>query len=351
MPIMNIIKNLKSIIYIVGLFALVTSCSSTNNLYLTVTNPPRVYTSPDIKNIGLINRTKTSSDDNIFEKIEEIASAEAFGIDEEATNEILEGFGSNVTSYTKFDRVALFSIDDDTKLNIAHFPTPLTWKEIEEKCEAYDVDIIVELSFFDSNSQIDYSTRDKNIDIPIIGSKTVKEHIARVRTDYTCGWRVYDPTVRRITDEYEYFSSFSISGAGINPILAVREILQKRENLLASCRDIGNDYAVRFLPTRERVQIRYYVRGNDELELAKRFAQSGDWDAAGQIWDKLSSSSDPKIAGRATYNSAIYQEIIGNLDKALDLSQKAYALYEVKYALNYSRVLQTRIADREILDK
>jgi len=56
-----------------------------------------------------------------------------------------------------------------------------------------------------------------------------------------------------------------------------------------------------------------------------------------------------KIAGRATYNMAIINEINGDLDAALGWAQKAYEDYNIKPALEYVRILENRKVKSDIV--
>jgi hypothetical protein len=93
----------------------------------------------------------------------------------------------------------------------------------------------------------------------------------------------------------------------------------------------------------------YYVKGTNNFKIAKRKAQVGKWDEAGELWEKETDNRSSKIAGRACYNMAIINEINGDLDKALQWSQKAYEDYNVKLALRYTRILENRKYKNEVL--
>ena len=58
-----------------------------------------------------------------------------------------------------------------------------------------------------------------------------------------------------------------------------------------------------------------------------------------------------KVAGRACYNMGIINEINGDVDAALGWAQKAYEDYNIKLALRYSRILENRIFECEILNQ
>ena len=96
----------------------------------------------------------------------------------------------------------------------------------------------------------------------------------------------------------------------------------------------GRDYALRIIPYWLRVSRDYYVRGTDNFRMARRKAQTGNWDEAAAIWEKETANSNDKVAGRACYNMAIINEINGDLKGAMQWAQKAYENYIIA-ALRY----------------
>jgi hypothetical protein len=85
--------------------------------------------------------------------------------------------------------------------------------------------------------------------------------------------------------------------------------------------------------------------------VAKRRAQTGDWQGAAALWEQELSNQDPKIAGRAYYNMAIINEINGDLESAMDWASKAYSDYNVKPALRYLNALKYRSSQIAVLER
>jgi hypothetical protein len=82
--------------------------------------------------------------------------------------------------------------------------------------------------------------------------------------------------------------------------------------------------------------------------VAKRKAQTGNWDEAGKLWEKETASDNKKIAGRACYNMAIISEINGDLEAAIKWAQRSYENYNNKLALHYVNILKNREIKDEI---
>jgi hypothetical protein len=97
------------------------------------------------------------------------------------------------------------------------------------------------------------------------------------------------------------------------------------------------------------VSRKYYVRGSENFRIARRKAQTRNWDEAGKLWYEETSNSKRKIAGRACYNMAIISEINGDLDESIKWAQKAYEEHRIKLALHYVRILENRKINESIL--
>jgi hypothetical protein len=113
----------------------------------------------------------------------------------------------------------------------------------------------------------------------------------------------------------------------------------------------GEAYAYSVIPQWLRVSREYFVRGNDQFKVARRRAESGNWDGAGDIWNEQTRAAKSKVAGRACYNMAIISEINGDLDGAISWAQKSYEDYNIKLALRYVRVLRDRKVRNSILEE
>jgi hypothetical protein len=94
----------------------------------------------------------------------------------------------------------------------------------------------------------------------------------------------------------------------------------------------------------------YFVRGSQNFKIARRKAESGNWDGAAALWKEETMSSKRKAAGRACYNMAIISEINGNLDEAMQWAQKSYEEYNNRLGLRYVRILESRKIRNNILE-
>jgi hypothetical protein len=324
------------------------SCSSRNYLTLTVTEPAPVTVSSKINNIGIINRSNVGMKNQRLDKIDKIISLEGQNLDKDGAKSCVIGLFDEMVANNRFAGVKIIDTLKGENPGMGIYPAPLTWEKIDQICRANQVDAVFELSSYDTDSKVSYSVTTKNVGALGV-SVAVPEHHATITTLIKTGWRIYDPLNKIILDEYMMNESISSSGSGINPMVAVEAILGRKEAAIQMSHKIGQNYAYRIFPYNIRVAREYYVRGTDNFKIAKRRAQTGNWDGAAELWAKEVNNPKGKIAGRACYNMAIINEINGNLDKAIEWASKSYTDYENKYALYYLNTLKYRVNQKNVL--
>ncbi len=339
---MRIIKSSKTIL-VVLISIYLSSCSSTNRLTLSVDEPAPVYIPSSIKTIGIIDRSLPSNQNKNLDKVDKILSLEGKNMDQEGANKSIYGLLDQLTSSNKFNKVKIIDADHINNPGLGIFPSSLSWQTIEQVSKKNNVDAIFTLSFYDTDSNIDYNP----VPVEIVGPLGVKipviEHHTTINTMIKTGWRIYDPNNKIILDEFVMNEKVTSKGAGINPVKAANAIIGRKESVLQVSKSMGQTYALRVFPYRIRVSRDYFVKGTENFEIAKRRAQTGNWDGAAELWNEEVSNSNGKIAGRACYNMAIINEINGDLDAAVTWASRSYTDYKNKTALRYLNILKYRI--------
>lgn len=320
-----------------------------NRLTMSVTEPAPVYVPSNIETIAIVNRSLPSVQNDELEKLDKIFSVEGKNLDKNGALETVTGLLDELTKTQRFDRIKIVNKLDLKNPGSGIFPASLPWEIVENICKENNVDAIFVLSYYDTDATIDYKAEKfqikgaPGVKIPIV------EHHARVFTSIKTGWRIYDPINRWIADEIQIKRQVTSEGVGVNPVNAVRAILDREQAVLQISNNIGHTYAQRIFPYKTRVSRDYYIRGTDNFKTAKRMAQTGNWDAAAELWEDEIANPKRKIAGRACYNMAIINEINGNLYEAADWAAKSYTDYKDKEALQYLRILNNRIAKNDQL--
>ncbi len=324
------------------------SCSSTSLMSLSVTKPAPVSISPNIKSVAIVNRSQASNETKTLDAIHKAVSLETNDLQAAGAQASIQGLLDELMKNSRFTQVKSLNGLDLRSYGAGVFPTPLLWDSVERICKESNTDALFALELFDTESKLNYAGGPPNINLAG-GALPAIEHLMNISTNVKTGWRIYDPSTRTILDEYIIGRDLSSSGAGINPAVATSALIGRKEAVKEVGIEAGQAYASRILPYWIRVSRDYFVGGDQNFKTAQRYAQSGNWDGAAQIWLEETKSSEGKLAGRGCYNMAIIAEINGDLDGAIQWAQKSYETYNIRIALNYVNILRYRKQQNDLL--
>lgn len=340
---------MKNLYLIVAASALLLSCQTTNKMSLSVLNPAPVTIPSHIKSVGVINRSLPLKENRIIDAADKIFSLEGAQLDKEGSTAGVRGLVTELSRNEKFEVKEISQAQFENKIP-SMFPTPLSWDEVEKLCAENNTDAIFALELFDTDSKVSYNAQPVKLNTPF-GKIPAVEQEANMLTTVTTGWRIYDLKTKYILDEFAIARHLNFSARGINPTIAAKALIGRKEAVKEVGARTGEGYAMRVSPYWLRVSRDYYVRGTNNFTVAKRKAQTGNWDEAGKLWKEETTHAQRKVAGRACYNMAIISEINGNLNEAMQWAQKAYEDYNCRLALSYVRILERRMINTEILDE
>jgi hypothetical protein len=333
---------------IAPLFAAALASCATQQLYLNVTQPAPVTIAPEIKTVGIIDRSTPTDQTKSLDNLDKLLSLEGANLDSIGTLEAIKGVTDELAANDRFNEVRLLSGMQFKTSGLGGMPVPLTWEQVQGICSESGTEALFSLEMYDTDTRINYSTEPTKVKTPLGGIPALL-HKASMETLVKTGWRLYSPSDRAILDEYIVAESIAFGGQGINPVAAVAGMVNRKEAVKEVSRKAGHIYALRLIPYRIRVTRDYFVKGTDNFKIAKRRAQLGKWDEAAELWQLETSNPRMKVAGRAHYNMAIISEINGDLDAAVLWAQKAYSDYRNKRGLHYARILENRKYNEDVL--
>jgi Family of unknown function (DUF6340) len=338
-------KNFLALMLITVIFY---SCKPTQLVFISVLEPAPVTLPSYIKTVSVVNRSLASEKTKAIDVVDKIFSLEGPNLDKEGSLASINGLTDELIKNNRFTQVKLLDNTDLRTTTPGLFPSPLQWDVIEKICRENNTDALFSLELFDTDSKISYAANPVTINTPV-GNIPGIEHKASMLTFVKTGWRIYDPSGRNIIDEYPITRQLSYYGKGINPVVAAAALIGRKEAVKEVGDKTGHAYGLRIIPYWIRVSRDYYVKGTDNFIIARRKAQTGNWKEAGELWQKETTNTDGKLAGRACYNMAIISEINGDLDMAIQWAQKAYENYNNHLALNYVNLLKDRKTNNLIL--
>lgn len=322
---------------------------ATNELTIGVTEPAQITIPSNIDRVGVLNRTNTIT--NVLPKqVDEILSLELLTNDSTVAFIVLDGIVNELEKNNRFVDVINLKplILDNSSLDF--FSNNLEKIEIQKICTENNLKALFVLEYFDSD------TRAKFDAVPVtkvVLGRKVNAIVtkAEVNTIIKLGWRIYDASGDIIYDQLPVVKNVVSYGEGINPLKAIRAVTGHKNTVQQISYSLGQKYAQDLLPVYHRVSRIYYVKGTDNFKIGKRLARAGNWDEAADYWKKDINNSKRKIAGRAHFNMAIINEINGNIDEAINWSEKSYTIYNNKKALRYLKTLKSRKMNNKILER
>lgn len=303
---------------------------------ISMTSFPGTTTQPEkplpeyVKSLAVINRTKpTLTVETVAKNIAEgvIIRGDRPGV-EQCIGSLCDQMRTN--NYYKVTAPS----DRLSSYQSASFPPPMGKEEIIGLGKQFSSDALIVLEIFNDQTnisivpgvqmQMDAAGNDYPLNIVT----------ASQNTHLTAGWRVYNTKDGSIIEEFKTERDFQWSANGINEENARTKLPVPAAALQSAGSEIGSAYAARISPVIAVITRYYYGKTNSQFKLAKQCVKNNNWERAKKIWESMLNDQNPKIAGKASYNLAVYYEKAGNLDKALEMARKANSLCKDDYARN-----------------
>jgi hypothetical protein len=339
-------KSLRFIILSLISAVLLSGCTS--SVRMNVLQPATVYVHPDIKTIVLVNRTKPMS--KAANVIEGILSGEGLYQDKEGVANALGGLMAELQDSPRFKTVMASEYVAGSGAGNS-FPPAMDWKVIDELCKKYNADALCTIETYDSDTRIVPSmnvTKRKGADGKYYN---YTEYVANQTVTVQTGFRLYDPVVKQIIDQYHFTEQSNWTSKGMSEMQALGGLINKR----AACDQVSNaagvKYGIRIAPSWIWITRDFYTKGGKQADMKKagKLAKANKWPEARTLWEGLL-STEKKTPGKAAYNIAISYEYEGNLIEAKKWAEKSYTEYGNKKARTYINILDRRIKDCNILE-
>lgn len=314
------------------------------SISVQVLQPALVSLPSDVKTLAVVDRSKSANvGQTILSTLEGAVTGEAIGADREGAKKALEEFTMTVNNGPRFKVVqpVLTKEQSDTSM----WDDELGWGKVRKICEASHADAIVSLEAFDSDTSLDIR--------PTVDSEGKPNFTVSRNSSVMSAWRVYYPKTKVVVDDLrdrKYTQSWEQVGVTKDAAIAA---LPTDINSISIVGGVAGDaYARRISPNYLWVQRGYYGKGSDGLKAGKNHVKAQDWDGAKVIWDKIvDKQDDPKIKGRAEFDLALYYEVNGDLDTALDWAKKGAVDLHNGKSRSYVSILSQRLADEKLLQE
>ena len=343
-------KNFGQLLFLIGLPLLFTSCGATDQVLLSTMEPSPVIMSSAIKKIGIINRSTIEEGMPSHSNLDRMVAAQEQWLDHKGRDAAMNGLFDELLKDKRFEEVKLL---DSVPGHLKDFgsDTEISWSSVEALCNAYKVDAIFSLAFYDTETKI--SVKKTAVLQPNLMRVKVKVpgQEMTLETLIENGWRIYSPQNQEIIDEIVFNDQFVSSGKGVNAVEAYHDMGNRNETVLAKSRTTGSNYGQRLLPQINTVSRPYFVRGSEYFTRANDLAKADDWEGAKKLWEQGLESPKAKIRARSCHNMAVFNERSENLDEAIIWANKALDHHHNDTTLNYLNALKQRVSKKELLEQ
>jgi hypothetical protein len=325
-----------------------TGCSSLNRISIVqieVLQPARFEIPDSLQNIAIINRLPMLNDSVLNQGVKLRPEINPFtthqltkyhsGLYISIVKEILESSG-RFQQIVEIDETSV-SDSDSLAINLVS-----TEDIVKVRNSNPDLDYLL---FFDILTNDELTTY-----LPGFGQ-------FRMEVLTTTLWQIAALNSDTITYYYNKTDTLAWEGEAASAKEMKRYLPDKNEAVLYGIEESAIAFAKIFVPHWEEVGRMLYLTGNYEMKMAQKLAMQNNWEAAAEIWTKFVDNKNKKIAGKATYNLALANEINGDIESAFEWILKSYFVFEESnpiHAFNtkeYIRILAKRKNEIRKLDE
>jgi hypothetical protein len=324
------------------------SCRTMGGVRAPVYMPPIVDVPDHIQEVAVINRTqpKDNKGKQTLNTIEGILTGEGLFEDREGAKACMAGAATHLNMDT-FVNAQVMDTLMIPGMGSGVMAAPLDWALVDTICGKYGKDALLVLEVFDTDQDGSVTSQAVGeIATTIITGGQHKPRIPRSsgnqRVRVKMAWRLYDAKTHQILDQVRMEDWFRVFGNSGNPIYDLGEFA-KRDAIQQTAFVAGRSYCTRLFPSWVRIYREYFRRKGTEMKTARRMVEVNDWEGAYDVWMNLAERSPKrKVKGRACYNIAVFHEINGRLDQAIQWAQRSYTQHNIRRARDYVRILNRR---------
>lgn len=291
------------------LILILNSCVSYKEFSVEVFKPAELSIPANTKNIVLVSRNLKYKNDtlqNYYQRNRQLIRDKInLNIDSLAVSTCLDTVASRLTNQGHFEQVQVLPVTTFSKIRVSDIkPAKAEWyKSVAEKSGA---DVLVLLDMFSCF----YSTN---------AAESSPE--ARVVTSNI--WSVYNAKNQQIIDRFSQIDTLYWNQLDENGNYQKVKIPDKKNAVMLAAGVIGMNYSKHILPAWTQLKRTYLSCNDSNFQKALKLAQDNQWKEAIGIWLGFSEDKSNLKKASAFYNLAVTSEMDGDIDKAIEFTDKA----------------------------
>jgi len=288
---------------------ILSSCVSFEKFSIEVYKPAELNLTPSVKKIAIISRNLKYEHDtlqNYHVKNHHLVKDKIrFNSDSLAIKTCLDSLSAGLLTENRFDSIWILP-NNTFPVNRVKEIRPAKIESYKAISEETGADALILLDMFSCF----YSQNDDN-STPVIN--VVTSNI----------WSVYGVREQKIIDRFTQVDTLYWDGMDENGQYKKLRIPDKKNAISLSAGVIGENYAKHILPAWAKVDRNFMLSSKPEFQTAVKLAQNNKWEEAVTIWQAYSDSKNKLHKVISLYNLALASEMNGNLDQAIELTDRA----------------------------
>ncbi len=314
---------------------LLSSCSSMRYTTLDVLRPAKVTFPPQVKNVLIVNNSVIQPSD--------------FGHKTEMLNE--KARNVNVST----DSLAIFALASLTEeLRNREFFTDVILKE-KSRNKSTDFFLVKELT----QDSVKAITKRYNADV-VISLNRIKvtdriteyyiederKYLAELNAVYETQWSIHLPDDNKYSVA-TFRDTVFWESESYQRKKAIEGLPNRVDALIDGALYAGQSTAKKLIPNWEKADRYFFLTSNRYMKQAMDSVYVKNWQSAMESWQKITQKAYSNLLkAKASYNAAIAAEILGDIDKAIDLTSRALDYFEKSLTTDYeSYMLVTNYFD------
>lgn len=328
---------------------LLASCSSTRNMRVLTARPANITVDKSVKRIAIVNRAIPLQKS----VVEGVLTGELPGTDAKLSRECISGISQELSSNNRFEVTAYNRELLSGSPNSTEFGPYLSWNAIGDICKKTGADAVLSLEFFDATYTLEnLSKATKTLDKVVVNNTGEPIFSAGGTASARAGFRIYNNVNRSIIFEDSYKHSRVWKQSARTYLEAASKLMKRNDAIINVSRDLGASFSRQLIPM-SYWENRLMFKGKDPESIkAERLALTNNWESAADAWLRaFNGAIKPKERGAIAYNLALANEVLGDFDNAKKWIVTSYTEGGDKRALQYSRIIDGLIADRQRLQQ
>ena len=288
---------------------ILSSCVSFEKFSIEVYKPSELHLAPNVKKIAIISRNLKYVNDTLqnyqVKNRHLFKDKIKFNFDSLAIKTCLDSLSDRLLAQNQFDSILILPVNTFPKNQVKEIrPANIEWyKTISNKTGA---DALILLDMFSCF----YSQTNDN------PNPTVNVVTSNI-------WSVYGAKEQRIIDRFTQVDTLYWDELDENGQYRKLRMPDKKSAIALAAEVIGENYSKHILPAWAKVDRTIMQNGNPEFKKATKLAQNTKWEEAVVIWQNYSESKNKLKRVTALYNLALASEMNGNIDQAIELTNRA----------------------------